>query len=119
VDGEAEAHLVARHYAQKAEGEERWSLRLVQEKLVELEIVDRISHDHTPVDGSWLNMTEIELSVLARQALSGRLPTLQGVQERVAAWQERRNQQQAKISWRFITADARIKLKRLYPSIEA
>ena len=74
---------------------------------------------HTPVHGSWLNMAEIELSVLARQALSGRLPTLQAVQERVATWQERRNQQQATISWRFTTADARIKLKRLYPSIEA
>jgi len=74
---------------------------------------------HTPVHGSWLNMAEIELSVLARQALSGRLPTLQAVQERVAAWQERRNQQQATISWRFTTADARIKLNRLYPSIEA
>jgi len=74
---------------------------------------------HTPVHGSWLNMAEIELSVLARQALSGRLPTLQAVQERVAAWQERRNQQQATISWRFTAADARIKLNRLYPSIEA
>ena len=64
-------------------------------------------------------MAEIELSVLARQALSGRIPTLQAIQERIAAWQERRNQQQVSISWRFTTADARIKLKRLYPSIEA
>lgn len=74
---------------------------------------------HTPVHGSWLNMAEIELSVLGRQVLSGRLPDLETVQERVLAWQERRNQQQATISWRFSTADARIKLKRLYPSIEA
>ena len=74
---------------------------------------------HTPLHGSWLNMAEIELSVLARQALSGRIPTLQGLQERVAAWQERRNQHQTTISWRFTAADARIKLKRLYPSIEA
>ena len=74
---------------------------------------------HTPVHGSWLNRAEIELSVLARQALNGRLATLQAVQERVAAWQERRNQQHATISWRFTTAGARIKLKRLYPSIEA
>jgi len=70
---------------------------------------------HTPFHGSWLNMAEIELSVLARQALSGRIPTLQAIQERIAAWQERRNQKQATISWRFTTADARIKLKRLYP----
>jgi hypothetical protein len=74
---------------------------------------------HTPVHGSWLNIAEIELSVLARQALSGRLPTRHSMQERVLAWQEGRNRQQATISWRFTTADARIKLKRLYPSIEA
>jgi hypothetical protein len=74
---------------------------------------------YTPLHGSWLNMAEIELSVLARQALSGRIPTLQALQERIAAWQERRNQRQTTISWRFTTADARIKLKRLYPSIEA
>ena len=74
---------------------------------------------HTPLHGSWLNMAEIELSVLARQALSGRIPTLQALQERIAAWQERRNQRQTTISWRFTTADAGIKLKRLYPSFEA
>jgi len=74
---------------------------------------------HTPLHGSWLNMAEIELSVLARQALSGRIPSLQALQERIAAWQERRNQRQTTIDWRFTTADARIKLKRLYPSIEA
>jgi hypothetical protein len=74
---------------------------------------------HTPLHGSWLNMAEIELSVLARQALSGRIPTLQEIQERIATWQERRNHKQATLSWRFTTADARIKLKRLYPSIEA
>ena len=79
----------------------------------------RLEIHHTPVHGSWLNMAEIELSVLARQALSGRLPTLEAVQERVATWQERRNQSQSTISWRFTTADARIKLQRLYPSIEA
>jgi hypothetical protein len=74
---------------------------------------------HTPVHGSWLNMAEIELSVLARHALSGRIPALDALQARVNAWQERRNQHQSTISWRFPTADARIKLKRLYPSIEA
>lgn len=74
---------------------------------------------HTPLHGSWLNLAEIELSVLARQALSGRIPTLQALQERIATWQERRNQRQTTISWHFTTADARIKLKRLYPSLEA
>jgi hypothetical protein len=74
---------------------------------------------HTPVHGSWLNRAEIELSVLARQALSRRIPSLDVLQERVTAWQEQRNQHQTTISWRFTTPDARIKLKRLYPSIEA
>ena len=74
---------------------------------------------HTPVHGSWVNMAELELSVLARQALSGRIPSLQAVQERVACWLMRRNQAQATIEWRLTTADARIKLQRLYPSIEA
>lgn len=80
------------------------------------QLAQKLEMHHTPIHGSWLNMAEIELSVLARQALDARLPTLQAVQERVRAWQERRNQQQATISWRFTTADARIKLKRLYPS---
>jgi hypothetical protein len=74
---------------------------------------------HTPVHGSWLNMAEIELSVLARQALSGRIPSLDVLQERVTVWYEHRNQHQTTIDWRFTTADARIKLKRLYPSLEA
>ena len=74
---------------------------------------------YTPLHGSWLNMAEIELSVLGRQALSGRIATMQQMQARVAAWQQRRNQQQAAIQWRFTTQDARIKLKRLYPSHEA
>jgi DDE superfamily endonuclease len=73
---------------------------------------------YTPLHGSWLNMAEIELSVLGRQALSGRMPTMQHVHERVAAWQQARNRQQASIQWRFTSQDARIKLKRLYPSNE-
>jgi hypothetical protein len=74
---------------------------------------------YTPLHGSWLNMAEIELSVLGRQALSGRMATMQHVHERVAAWQQARNRQQASIQWRFTSQDARIKLKRLYPSNEA
>lgn len=79
----------------------------------------RLEIHQTPVHGSWLNMAEIELSVLARQALSGRLPCLEAVQECVASWQTKRNQTQTAIDWRFTTENARIKLKRLYPSIEA
>ena len=74
---------------------------------------------YTPLHGSWLNMAEIELSVLGRHALSGRMATIQHVHERVAAWQQARNRQQASIHWRFTSQDARIKLKRLYPSHEA
>lgn len=78
-------------------------------------LAQKLEIHHTPLHASWLNRAEIELSVLARQALSGRIPALEVA---VAAWQERRNQQHQTISWRFTTADARIKLKRLYPSIE-
>lgn len=74
-------------------------------------------HD-TPKHGSWLNMAEIELAVLARQCLSDRIATLQDLQERVASWQRQRNQARAGIDWRFTAADARIKLKHLYPSLK-
>jgi transposase len=73
---------------------------------------------YTPLHGSWLNMAEIELSVLGRHALSGRVKDLQSLQERVAAWQSRRDAHPVTINWRFTAQDARIKLKRLYPSIE-
>jgi hypothetical protein len=72
----------------------------------------------TPVHGSWLNMAEIELSVLARQALAERMPSIQVVQEQVMAWQNERNHAHATINWRFTAEDARIKLKRLYPSLK-
>jgi hypothetical protein len=64
-------------------------------------------------------MAEIELSVLGRQALSGRLPDIEAVRERVQAWQDKRNRKPAVIHWRFTTQDARVKLACLYPSIEA
>jgi transposase len=71
---------------------------------------------YTPKHGSWLNMAEIELSVLSRQCLSQRLSSLEEATRQVEAWQAHRNQAQAKVNWRFTTDDARIKLKRLYPS---
>ncbi len=74
---------------------------------------------YTPLHGSWLNMAEIELSVLGRQALSGRIATMQRMHERVTAWQQARNRQHASIQWRFTSQDARIQLQRLYPSHEA
>jgi DDE superfamily endonuclease len=73
---------------------------------------------HTPSHGSWLNMAEIELSALAHQCLSRRIATAEELKHQVACWQEQRNTAATTINWRFATADARIKLKRLYPSLE-
>lgn len=73
---------------------------------------------HTPKHGSWLNMAEIELGVLARQCLDRRLPDQERLAQEVAAWEKTRNATATKVDWRFSTADARIKLKRLYPSTQ-
>ena len=80
-------------------------------------LADRLEVHHTPRHGSWLNMAEIELSVLARQCLSERMNDKANLQEQVAAWQRRRNASAVRIDWRFTTDDARVKLKRLYPTI--
>ena len=80
-------------------------------------LADKLEVHYTPRHGSWLNMAEIELSVLARQCLSERMNDKAHLQEQVAAWQERRNASAAKIDWRFTTDDARVKLKKLYPTI--
>ncbi len=81
-------------------------------------IADKLEFHYTPKHGSWLNMAEIELSVLNRQCLSRRLPDQDTLKLEIAAWSEERNQQSRSVDWRFTTADARIKLKRLYPSIQ-
>lgn len=80
-------------------------------------ILDKLEIHYTPKHGSWLNMAEIELSVLARQCLDRRLPKQDMLKREVAAWENRRNAQSRRIDWQFTTEDARIKLKRLYPSI--
>ena len=80
-------------------------------------LADKLEVHYTPKHGSWLDMAEIELSVLARQCLAERMDTKEYVTEQVAAWEKRRNACGTRIDWRFTTADARIKLKRLYPSI--
>jgi hypothetical protein len=79
-------------------------------------LADKLESHHTPRHGSWLNMAEIELSILQRQCLDRRLGDRATVQREVAAWVEERNGGGQRINWRFITADARIKLKRLYPT---
>ena len=80
-------------------------------------IASRFEWHWTPEHGSWLNMAEIELSVLSRQCLRRRLASIEQVIREVAAWQQRRAQAHTTINWQFSTADARIKLRRLYPEI--
>lgn len=79
-------------------------------------IADKLEIHYTPKHGSWLDMAEIELSVLSRQCLGQRLPSKEAMATAVAAWELERNRVRAKINWRFTTADARIKLQHLYPS---
>ncbi len=81
-------------------------------------IWDKLEFHYTPKHGSWLNMAEIELSVLSRQCLDRRIPDQETLKTEVAAWETERNTSGATVMWRFTTADARIKLKHLYPSIE-
>lgn len=80
-------------------------------------ILDRLEIHYTPKHGSWLNMAEIELSVLNRQCLDEHTPDRPALEQAVSAWETERNTHHAKVDWRFTTADARIKLKRLYPLI--
>ncbi len=79
-------------------------------------LADKLEIHHTPKHGSWLNIAEIELSVLSRQCLNRRVPDFATLQAEVAAWEARRNQTGGHVDWHFTTEDARIKLKRLYPS---
>jgi hypothetical protein len=78
----------------------------------------RLEIHHTPKHGSWLNIAEIELGVLSRQCLDRRMDAIEIVGKECSAWDRQRNQQQKGVDWWFTTADARIKLKRLYPQIK-
>lgn len=80
-------------------------------------ILDKLELHYTPKHGSWLNMAEIELSVLSRQCLDRRIGDPESLSREVAAWEKERNAHAVQMEWRFTTADARIKLKKLYPSI--
>ena len=82
-------------------------------------IADRLDIHYTPKHGSWLNMAEIELSALQRQCLDRRLASRAILERDVAAWTVARTRTGAAVDWRFTTADARIKLKRLYPAVDA
>jgi len=81
-------------------------------------ILDKLEIHYTPVHGSWLNMAELELSHLSRQCLARRIPDQKTLREEVTAWYKERNAKKVAVNWQFTTADARIKLKKLYPSLE-
>jgi hypothetical protein len=80
-------------------------------------LLNRLEIHHTPKHGSWLNIAEIELSVLTRQCLKRRIPTIEALRTETATWNRKRNQAQKGVDWQFTTSDARRKLKRLYPMI--
>jgi DDE superfamily endonuclease len=86
---------------------------------VALALAARLEIHYTPKHGSWLNMAETELSILARQCLDRRIDDRDRMAREVAVWEAARNTAEARINWQFKTADARIKLKRLYPSFDA
>jgi hypothetical protein len=80
-------------------------------------LVERFEWHYTPKHGSWLDMAESELGVLSSQCLDRRIPDKQTLIEEIAAWEARRNRHHTKADWQFTTADARVKLKRLYPAL--
>ena len=81
-------------------------------------LIERLEIHYTPKHGSWLDMAETELSILTKQCLDRRIPDLPTLTREVAAWEKQRNEAQCKIDWQFTTQDARVKLKKLYPSIQ-
>ena len=81
-------------------------------------ILNKLEFHYTPKHGSWLNMAEIELSILSRQCLNRRIPTQEIIKEEIAAWEKVRNQEKATVSWRFTTENARVKLNKLYPKVK-
>ena len=136
LNGEKEALLTKIACSTPPDGKSRWTPQMLADELIALEIVDSISLYaafpaaeayrlssrlelvYTPKHGSWLNMAEPELSVMTRQCFSDRVGSQAEVVRRICAWQADRNAHQTGIDWRFTTADARIKLKKLYSIIE-
>ena len=81
-------------------------------------LIERFEFHYTPKHGSWLNMAEIELSALVRQCLDRRIPDKDILIREVKAWEDQRNSEVIKVHWQFTTADARVKLKNLYPKFQ-
>jgi hypothetical protein len=82
-------------------------------------LIDRLEIHYTPKHGSWLNIAEMELRVLAGQCLKRRIPDKEALEHQIAHWQKQRNVRHARVNWRFSTDNARIKLKRLYPTLSS
>jgi DDE superfamily endonuclease len=81
-------------------------------------LAERFEFHYTPKHGSWLNIAEIEFSVLSRQCLNRRIGDAETLRNETQAWKQQRNTASKSVDWQFTTADARIKLKRLYPVIQ-
>lgn len=81
-------------------------------------LMDKLEIIHTPKHGSWLNVAEVELAVMEKQSIGGRVPDTMALTGRVKSWEQDRNTAKVKVNWQFTTADARIKLRRLYPQIQ-
>ena len=81
-----------------------------------LRILSKLQFHYTPKHGSWLNMVELEFSVLSRQCLNRRIPSVVELQQEIEAWEQQRNQIRATVNWRFSTVDSRLQFKRLYPT---
>jgi hypothetical protein len=81
-------------------------------------LAEKLEIVHTPKHGSWLNVAEVELAVLEKQCIGGRIPDRAALAARLKAWQKPRNRSRAKVDWQFTTANARVKLKHLYPRIQ-
>ena len=81
-------------------------------------ITERLEIHYTPKHGSWLDMAEIEIGAVSRQCLNRRIPDQETLRTEIETWQKQRNQEMVRVNWRFTTADARIKLKSLYPTIQ-
>ena len=81
-------------------------------------LIDRFEFVYTPKHGSWLNMAEIEFNIMQKQCLNRRIPNFFMLEKEIMAWTSARNNTKCRINWQFTTQDSRIKLKRLYPTIE-
>jgi transposase len=81
-------------------------------------LIEKLEIHYTPKHGSWLNMAETELSVVTKQCLDRRIPNVVTLRREIAAWERLRNKAKSKINWQFTTHDARVKLRKLYPSIQ-